>query len=130
MKNKTTLFTIFSISLFAFGIWIVILFNVDPTSADKLSYICFVSSLFLWLSGTLVFIEYFAKKKLSNGQLVHLPIIVRHSIMITLALTLLLSLKLLRILNSIDAILIIATVSISELYFKARPNGKPKPTQN
>lgn len=126
MKLKETLFGIFSLGLIAFGIWIVILFNVDPSKADSLSFITFIASLFLWLSSAFTLTEYIIRLRSLKGEMKYAPLHIasRHGIMIALTITLLLSLQYLNVLNFIDAILIIIIIFLSELYFKARPNAK------
>lgn len=122
MNLKANLFSIFSLSLFSLGAWLVLLFNIDPTKNDLLTQLAFLSSLFLWLSGTITLIEYRIKVKLTNKELVYapLPIAIRHGLLISLALVIILALQLLRVLNIFDTIIIIAIILTSELYFKAR----------
>lgn len=134
MKNlRGTLFGIFSLWLCSLGVWIVILFNVDPTKSDILSYITFVASLFLWLSSLHTLIEYFIRIRANKGEMIYapLPIATRHGVMVALAVSLLIALQFVHILNFLDAILIIIIIAISELYFKGRPqNAKPANHQN
>lgn len=127
MKHKTTLFGIFSLTLFSLGVWIVIFFNINPTKADKIIYIAFLASLFLWVSGIITFIEYLTRIKIAKTELTHLSLntATRHAVMIAFTLTLLLGLQFLHILNIIDAIIIIVIISTTELYFKGRIHAKP-----
>lgn len=126
MKLQKSLFGIFCITLLSLGILITIFFNVDPTRSDNLTYIAFVASLFLAFWGILTFIEYVIRVRLSKGALVysHLPVSSRHGLMISLAISLLVSMQFLHIMNIFDSILIILIISLSELYFKARPHAK------
>jgi hypothetical protein len=122
MKTKTTLFSIFSTSIFAFGIWIVIFFNTDPTKEDVMAKIAFLCSLFLWLAGFLTIVGFFIRRKLSQNEIIHanLPIVIRQGILVSFTITLLLTLQLIRVLNLFDAFLIIAAISSTELFFKTR----------
>lgn len=127
MKLRAALFSIFSLWLCTLGVWVVILFNVDPNKADTLTMITFVASLFLWVSSILTLIEYFIHIRLNKSEMIYapLPIASRHGIMVGLTIALLLSLQLLQILNLADAILIIAIIALSELYFKGIHHAKP-----
>jgi hypothetical protein len=127
MNLRATLFGIFSLWLVALGIWIIILFNTDPDTADKLTYIAFVASLFLWISSLHTLIEYYLRIRANHREQIYtpLPIASRHGIMLGLIPSLLLGLKFLHILNLPDAILIIITICVCELYFKGKQNVKP-----
>jgi hypothetical protein len=124
MNLKATLFSIFSFSLFIFGFWIVMLFNIDPLQ-DNFNQIAFLASLFIWLAGAITLTEYFIRAKIANvGYLpAYLPVSTRHGIIISTTIVTLLSLQLLRVLNIFDAILIIGILTSSELYFKARSHA-------
>ncbi len=131
MKLRGTLFSIFSLWLCTLGIWIVILFNIDPDQADKLTFIAFVASLFLWLSSLHTLIEYFIRIRTNKNAMIFTPLTIasRHGVMTGLTVSLLLALKLLHILNLADAILIIIIIAVSELYFKGKHYDKPTAAQ-
>ena len=131
MKLRATLFSIFSLWLCTLGIWIVILFNTDPNKADRLTFIAFVSSLFLWLSSLSTLIEYLIRVRLNKREMIYTPLLIssRHGILIGLTVVLLLSLQLLHILNIIDAILLGVIIALSELYLKGIHHAKPAANQ-
>lgn len=122
MNLKSTLFGIFSLTLFSLGAWFVMLFNIDPTKTDILTHLAFLASLFLWLSGIITFIEYIVRLRINNKELLYTPLstAIRHGLQISLTVVTLLSLQLLKVLNVFDAVLILAIILTSELYFKAR----------
>lgn len=122
MNLKATLFCIFSLLLFSLGAWIIMLFNIDPYKTDILTHLAFLSSLFLWLSCLITLLEYRFRLTVSNRELIyaHLPIALRHGLQISCAVTMLLAFQLMRVLNLFDAVLILAVILTSELYFNAR----------
>lgn len=124
MNLKSTLFGIFTVTLFSLGVWIVILFNVDPNTTDLFTIIAFLASLFLWLMGIATFINFYGNIVYHKREIVyaHLPAAIRHGILISLAIVILLSLQLMRVLNILEAILIVILIVATELYFRARIN--------
>lgn len=124
MNLKATLFGIFSLTISLLGIWIVILFNVDPAQTDSLTYIAFLASLFLWLAGLITLVEYYLRVLIGKREVIfaHLPQSARHGLLVSLLVTVLLTLQLIRVLNIIEAVMIIILFAISELYFRARFN--------
>ncbi len=122
MNLRKGLFSIFSITLFALGAWVVILFNLNPWQSDSLIFIGFMASLFLWLAGLITLIEFGIRILFGQGEVIYanLPVSSRHGILIALSVILILSLQLLRVLNILEIILIIVVIGISELYFKTR----------
>lgn len=121
MNLKATLFSIFSVSIFSLGIWVIILFNIDPTKSDTLTYLAFLASLYLWVSGFYSLIEY-NSKYFSNREIkyTYLPHAIRHGLLISTVLCILLALQLFRVFNIFDTILIIILAIACELYFRAR----------
>ena len=123
MNHKATLFGIFSATISSAGIWLVLLFNVDPIKGDVLTHLAFLASLFLWLSGLITLIEYKIRTTISKEVIfAPLAIAARHGMQVGFIVITLLGLQLLRVLNLFDAILITAIILTSELYFKARIN--------
>lgn len=126
MNLKKTLFSIFSLALVSLGIFIIILFNIDPYKSDRFVHIAFLSSLFLSLAGIWVFTEYLIKIRLNNKELVYsiLPSTIRHALLGSAGITLIVGLKMINVLNFLDTLIILIIIAVSELYFKERPHAK------
>jgi hypothetical protein len=123
MKVKKTLFSIFSITLLAFGGWLTILFNVDPTKADRFILIALYASIFLFVMGILTFIGFWVRVLLSNREVIysHLTPSLRQATLVAFAVIGLLFLQSLRVLSIIDAGAFVLAVLLLELFFRAKP---------
>ncbi|EKD56262.1 MAG: hypothetical protein ACD_58C00242G0001 [uncultured bacterium] len=122
MKLKTYLFVIFSMTLLSLGIWLMILFNIDPDSADLITKSAFFSSMFLWLMGIMIFIIFYLRIWVSNKEVIYnnLPIALRHAIFISLVITGLLALNSSNLLNWWDAGMFIVVITMLELLFRQK----------
>ena len=106
----------------ALGVWILILFNIDPYKADFMSIASFYASAFLWLFCLASLVGYYLRLWQCNKEVVYanLPIAMRQGALIGIAVTGLLILQSLRVLNWWIAGIWIVVVLVVELFFKAR----------
>lgn len=127
MKLKQALFSLFTITLLAFGGWLTILFNVNPLNADRFMHIALYASLFLFILGIATFIGYGVRVLLSNREVVyaHFPASLRQGTLLAFVLVGLLFLQSLRVLSVIDAAAFILAVFLIELFFRAKPARRP-----
>lgn len=122
MKLKTYLFTLFTITILALGVWLLILFNVDRNFADFVTKSAFFGSLFLWLMGIIAFIIFYLRVWISNREVVfgQLPISVRHACLISLAIVGLLIFKSIKIFTWWDSLMFVLVIVLIELFFRTR----------
>lgn len=127
MKLKQTLFSIFALTLLAFGGWITILFNVDPTKADQFVLVALYASIFLFIMGISTFIGFGIRVWLSNREVIyqHLTPAMRQGMLIGFTAVGLLFLQSLRVLSAIDAGAFILAILLLELFFQAKPKPRP-----
>lgn len=123
MGLKQTLFSIFSVTLLAFGGWLTILFNVDPTKGDRFVFVALYASIFLFVMGIASFIGFGIRVLLSKREVIyqHLVPAVRQGTLIGLACIGLLFLQSLRVLSVVDAAAFIVAIFLLELFFQAKP---------
>lgn len=122
MKNKTQLFMLFSLTLVSLGTWIILVFNYNPFTSDNFIISTFWCSLFLWLCGILTFGLFFLRIQYSNREIIysHLPISLRHSILITACLVGLLFLKSISVLTWWVTLMFVMVVLLLELFFRTK----------
>jgi hypothetical protein len=120
MKLKQALFSLFSITLLAFGGWLTVLFNVDPFKADRFVFVALYASLFLFTMGILTFIGFGLRILLSNREVIyaHFPIALRQGTLLAFALIGLLFLQSLRVLSAVDAVAFLLAILLLELFFR------------
>lgn len=123
MKLKKALFSLFTITLLAFGGWLTILFNVDPTKTDQFTLTALYASVFVFLMGVLTFIGFGIRILLSNREVIyaHFAPSLRQAILVAFAAVGLLFLQSLRVLSWIDAAAFVLAVLLLELFFRAKP---------
>lgn len=131
MKLKQTLFSLFSITLLAFGGWLTIIFNVDPTKTDTVMFAILYLSIFLFLTGILTFIGFWARILFSNREIIyhHLPPALRQAALVAFACVGLLFLQSLRVLSAIDAGAFILAILLIELFFRAKPKSREEASE-
>lgn len=126
--NKLTkhLFGIFVGTLFGLGIWLLILFNYNPFKADMLTITVFFACLLIWLTGLITLIGFYIKVKANNHEVIYSLLMptIRQSLLISLAIVGLLLLSSLRVLNWWDALMLIITMALLELFFKTKQSNK------
>lgn len=123
MKIKTYLFTLFCITLLSLGVFLTILFNFDPTSADFITKSAFFASIFILTTGLLTFSNFYIRIWATNKEVIfsHLPISIRHSVLISLVFVGLMILSSLKVLTWWDAGMFIVVIIMLELFFRTRP---------
>ncbi|MFA6423286.1 MAG: hypothetical protein WCW17_02415 [Patescibacteria group bacterium] len=121
MKVRSTLFSIFSTTLLAFGVWLVVFFNFSPLNADKLTFAAFYGSLFLWLTGIITFALFYTKVYLSNKEVVFsiLAPSARQATLIAGGLVSLLFFQGIGVLSWWEAGLWISSLLLLEMYFRS-----------
>lgn len=122
-KLRRYFFSLFTVTLFAFGVCLAIIFNVDPDAADILTIAALLGSLFLSISGFLTLVLFYFRVRVSNSEVLfaQLPIAMRHAALIALVFTGLLLLQMLRVLGWWEATLYIIIFLLLESYFRTRP---------
>jgi hypothetical protein len=128
MKLKKALFSVFAMTLLAFGSWLTILFNVDPLKADRFLFVALYASLFIFITGITTFIGFGIRILLSNREIIyaHFTPSLRQATLLAFAAVGLLFLQSLRVLSAIDAGAFILAILLIELFFRA----KPKPIES
>lgn len=128
MKLKNTLFSLFVITLLAFGGFVTILFNIDPYRADNFTLTVFYASIFFFLMGIVTFVGFGWRVMASNREVIyaHLTPSFRQGLLISFAVVGLLFLQSLRVLSWVDGGAFVLAILLLELYFKpkAKPVGK------
>lgn len=119
MTIRSFLFGIAISTLICFTAWFAVIALSDPVSAGIGGLFLFYFSLFLWLSGLLVLIGFYSRTIFSPLKMPFniLSNSVRQAVIFALAADILLILKNMRILNSINAILLIIFIISAEIYF-------------
>jgi len=118
---RKSLFTLFSGTLLTFGVWLAISITVDPFNTDPLTIITFFSSLFLWLTGLIIFIFLYVRSHISDVTNQNtIPNSILHSSLIVITLIVFLILQTLRVLGQLEGILLLVIFILIELYIKAK----------
>lgn len=123
MQLKQSLFSLFTLTLLAFGGCLTILFNVDPRSADQFIFVAFYASIFLCVTGVLTFLGFGLRILLSNREVIysHFPASLRQGMLAGIAVVGLFFLQSLRVLSAVDAFAFILAIILIELFFRAKP---------
>jgi hypothetical protein len=122
MNLRVYLFSLFIGFLVAFGVWLLILFNIDPFKTDFLSIAAFYASLFIWLSSLISLINYFVRLWFNNKEVVYanLTTALRQGMLISLIVVGLLILEQLNVLNWWVGGIWSIVVLLTELFFNVR----------
>ncbi len=122
MKLTKQLFSVFALTLMALGLFLAILFNVNPDTTDLITQITFFISLFIFLSGLFTFIGFYLRVYLSNHEIIYanFPIALRQAILVSLLIVGLLALNALRVLNIWSGIIFVLILIIIELFFRSK----------
>lgn len=106
-------------TLICFIAWFAVIALSDPSDAGIGGLFLFYFSLFLWLSGFLVLIGFYSRTIFSPQKMPFnvLSNSVRQAIIFALAIDILLILKSIQMLNSVNAILLIIFVVFFEAYY-------------
>lgn len=114
------LFFLFTITAFAIASLVLDLFNYDPYSSNLSVFINFYVSFFLSVAGIFSFIIYFLKYRVSKDKTINaffLPS-VRQALLISLAITILLLLRMLQILDWWVGGPLVVAIILLELFFQ------------
>jgi len=122
MNLKLYLFSFFVGFVLALGVWILILFNIDPYKADFISLSAFYASLLVWCFCFLSLIGYYFRIWFGNKEIVYanMPVAMRQGFLLSLGLVGLLVLQSIRVLTWWTAGVWIGVVMTAELYFRAK----------
>lgn len=122
MGLKLYLFSLYSMMVLSLGLWILLLFNVNPFSAPSWIIITFYLTLYCFLLGLFAVIGFYLKVWASNREVIfaHLMPTLRQSALIAFAVIGLIFLEQVKALNWWVAILFIVSISMLELFFRSR----------
>jgi hypothetical protein len=122
MKLKSSLFFIFVLTLISLGVFLMILFNIDPNNADIFTISTFFISVFMFISGFLTFILFYLKNWFNNNEVIytHLPIAIRQSVLISSAIIGILVFKSLDIFTVWDITIFLVIIILIELFFRSK----------
>ncbi len=125
-RLRVSLFSIFGISLLAFGSFLTIVFYSEPNLKDQLQIIGFFASTFLWLSGILTLIIFYLRVSLSNREVLYaqLPISIRQAGLVSAGLVGLLAMRTVRVLGLSEAIILVIIVVLLEFLSQSKPDLK------
>lgn len=128
MKSfKIYLFSLFCVTLISLGIFILILFNIDPKSSDILTISAFFASFYVFFVGILTLIGFYIRVAYTNKEIffAHFSPAFRQSALMGLIIITLLMMKTLDVLNWWDAITVSLAIILTEMYFQTRPLKSP-----
>jgi len=99
----------------------ITLLRLDPFTSTALALPFFFIALFLALTGTLGVIGFYLRVWFRHGEIYvsHISIALRQAILISLATSLAMVFQILRILTWWDGLLIVAAISLIEVYFSS-----------
>src|SRR5688572_6631254 len=120
MRTKAVLFTLFTLTLFAFATVVTVLFNTAPISYEVI--LLFYGSLGLTLVG-LLFFAFFAFLRLrynSTPPWLSTVLAARWAVMVTLFISVSLLLRSYGVWNVATALVLIAAVGAADLLFRRR----------
>jgi len=122
MTHKLYIFGFFLGFIISLGVWLLILFNIDPYKADFISLASFFASFFLMFTCLLTLIGYYVRYFQGNKEVVYsiLPISFRQAFLVSLALAGLLFLSSIGVLTWWIAGIWVVLVLITEFFFKSR----------
>lgn len=124
-RNKR--FTVISLSLSSFVIWVYILTQVQPNKNDAFLLFTFFLSFIVWLGSALAFLLYTQKVKRGNREVVyaHVAPSVRQGFILATTMAMLLFLQIWRVIAIWDAVLVILVAILFELGLRHNhPTGK------
>lgn len=116
------LFFLFSITVFATASTVLAIFNYDPNQADTLAFANFYASFLVSIAGILSIAFYYTKIKLSRNETIfgYFWPSVRQATFIATALTAILYLKGLGILDWLIGVSVIIVTILLELFFESK----------
>lgn len=122
MKIRNLFFILGSVSLLAFGIFLMLLFNVNPFRSDFLTIAIFFLSIFVFLATSLTVLGWWFRVQASNREIIyaHLPISFRQAFLFSFWITAMFVLSALKVLTIWDAGILFTSMLFIELFFRTR----------
>lgn len=129
---KRNLFFLFSITLFAIASVVLNVFNYNPYQSDNAVFINFFTSLFVALSGILAFIIFFTRIQISKNRTADPFFIpsIRQGILVSSAISIILILKVLDILDWWVGGPTVIAIFLLELFFQTNAPTKKHKKKN
>lgn len=122
MNIRVYLFSLIAGFIITLGIWLLILFTLNPLNSDFLIIAAFFASFALAIFCLSSLIGYYARVYIGNKEVVysHLSISLRQGVLISLIVSGILILQTLKVLNWWIAGIWILILLLVELYFRTR----------
>src|SRR3972149_7264337 len=122
MGLRLYLFGLYCIMIISSGLWLLLLFNVNPFSAPTWIIITFYLTLFCFLVGVFAILGFYLKVWATNHEVIfaHLMPTLRQSILISFLIIGLIFLKQVKTFNWWIAVLFITSTVLLELFFRSR----------
>lgn len=126
MTLKRNLFFLLTITVFAIASLVVSIFNYNPYLASTSSLISFYASFLISLTGTGALFIYYLKIRASKNETVFLYFwpSIRQSFFLSLAVTVLLYLKSIKILDWLIGLSVVIVSVLLELFFESKKKVK------
>jgi hypothetical protein len=112
-----------AITTFSAGvIWFWVLFNIDPGAATQFELVVFYSSMSIFLMGLFTLVSFYFRLLKSRNEYYYgnLLVSLRQGLFISSFALIVLVLKSMRIINTIEILLLFAAFSLFEMYFLAK----------
>ena len=121
-SSKSYLLGLAALAALGWSAILIVLFRLDPFTSTALAVPFFLAALFLALVGTFSLAGFYFRVWFRRGEiyLQHISISLRQSIFLTVAVEIALVFQILRILTWWDGVLIVAAISLVEIYFSSR----------
>jgi len=122
MKLKQSLFFLFALTAFGVASTILSIFNYNPYLSNNLAFANFYASLFVGIAGILSIAIYYIKIKISKNETIYSYFwpSVRQSVFVSAAITAILYLRGIRILDWLIGISVLIVAVLLELFFESR----------
>jgi hypothetical protein len=122
LTHKNYLSGIALVAALGWAALIIVFYRLDPFTSTALALPFFFLALFLALTGTTALAGFYGRVWLRSGEIYydHLTISLRQGVLLASAVCFGLGFQILRVLTWWDAVLIVAAVSLIEIYFSSR----------
>lgn len=122
MSHKLYIFSLFSLTILSFGLWLLLLINVNPFQAPSWIIITFYSTLFFVITGIFSISGYYLKIWASNREVVfaHLTPTLRQSALMAFFVIGILFLRQVNSLNWWIVCLFLVSIIMLELFFRSK----------
>lgn len=122
MNLRLYFFSLITNMLLAFGLWLLLLVNVNPYQAPSWIIFIFYFTIFLFLLSIFAICGYYLKVWATNREVIfsHLGPTLRQSAILSVIITGLLLLEQIKVLNWWIAVLFILSISMLELFFRSK----------